>query len=329
MKKLLALSLFALLGGLVILPTPIRAQEEVKKEKKMRIKTMKVVDGKEVATDTTIWITDDMDSEDLEKLGIIEHDGDITVDVFVDSDGKHKTKKVIIMKGGEVHVSGDEHDAYIFHSDDGDGISVIKWIDEDGKEMKFDIDVDMESVMDELEDMHENLEIELKVLDGERIIMMTELSDVGDELKNIEFEVLTELGDLSELHELGEHNIRLMHVPSAPHYPEFYFHGGHGSKVSDVELRDAGIKNKPDRLDAEEIEIEIEDGVVDFYFKLKVEGNPKVIVYNVYGDKVFSDRPELMNGKFSMRMDLSQKQHGTYYLQVVLGNSSFTEKLRL
>ncbi len=45
--------------------------------------------------------------------------------------------------------------------------------------------------------------------------------------------------------------------------------------------------------------------------------------------KVFSGKPELMGGKYVIKIDLSIKQHGTYYLQVVQKNSSFTKKLRL
>lgn len=323
MKKLFALSLIAILGGLIVLPTPIRAQEDNKKEKKVRIKSVKEVDGKKIVTDTTIWITDDMDIDDLKKFDIGTHGDDVNIEIIVDSHGKHKSKKVIIMKGGDFHISGDDHGTYFFHSDDGEGDAVVKWITEDGEEMEFNFDLDMESVMLDLDNLQEEIAFELKMIDGDKIIIMNELRDLDDELRNIKFEVLTELDDL---HELKEYNIRMV---EAPHHPEFHYFGHQSNKVSDVELRDAGIKNKPNRLDAQEIEIEIEDGVVDLYFKLAEEGNPKVIVYNVYGDKVFSGKPEKMSGKFSMRMDLSQKQHGTYYLQVVMGNSSFTEKLRL
>ncbi|PLX12429.1 MAG: hypothetical protein C0598_05940, partial [Marinilabiliales bacterium] len=69
--------------------------------------------------------------------------------------------------------------------------------------------------------------------------------------------------------------------------------------------------------------------VVDLYFKLKSEGKTKVNVYNVYGDKVFSERPEIMNDQYSMRINLSDKQHGTYYIMIVNGNSSRTEKVKI
>ena len=99
--------------------------------------------------------------------------------------------------------------------------------------------------------------------------------------------------------------------------------------VTDEELRDAGIKNKPDRLVLDEININNEDGVIDLSFSLSEEGTPKVVVYNIYGDKVFSGKPELMNGKYQIKMDLSKKQYGTYYLMIVSGNSSKTTRLKI
>ena len=232
MKKLLPLSLIALFGGFLMFSTTVRAQEDSKQEKKVRIKTVKVENGKELVTDTTFIITDDMTADDLKAYGITSEgdEVDVTVDVIVDGDGKHETKKVIVVNGGNVSSAGEE--TVLFHSGDSDGKAIIMWTDEDGKEME-------------------------------------------------------------------------------------------------IELRDAGLKNKPNRLDAEEMNINIDNGVVDFSFKTQVEGSPKIAVYNVYGDKVFSGRPELMNGTYEIKMDLSQKQFGMYCLQVVIKNASFTERLKL
>lgn len=124
-------------------------------------------------------------------------------------------------------------------------------------------------------------------------------------------------------------NMQFITVPDAPDAPEFMFFSEGSGKVTDVELRDAGIKNKQNRLAIENIELKVDDGLIDLYFKLKSDGNPKVTVYNVYGDKVFSDKPEVMNGQYSTRINLSEKQHGTYYIMIVDGNSSRTEKVKI
>mgnify|MGYP000630955696 CR=1 FL=1 len=87
--------------------------------------------------------------------------------------------------------------------------------------------------------------------------------------------------------------------------------------VSDKELRDAGISNKSDRLDVEDLNIDIVDGVVDVDFIVLSEGALKVTVFNYFGERVFSGKPELMNGKYTIKMDLSTKQHGVYYMQFI------------
>ena len=90
------------------------------------------------------------------------------------------------------------------------------------------------------------------------------------------------------------------HVAPHPH-SNFSWFSVDSDEVTDEELRDAGVKNKPDRLELDEIDINNEDGVIDLSFTLGYEGNPKVDVYNVYGDKVFSGKPELMNDKYRMK----------------------------
>ena len=331
MKKLLTFSFISVLGGLLILSTPIKAQDDVKKEKKVTVKTVKEENGKKVVTDTTFVVTGDMDDIDLQKYGI-STDGEeieVIVDIISDSDGNHTTKKVIVIKGDDVHMdasSSGEKNVFVFKSDgEEEGHhKVMSWTDEDGKEMSFEIESEIEMAMDELERAHRELDIEMKIIDGEQIIVMRELDELGE---------LIELKELESLHELDKlQDIEYEFIMSdAPHSSKHhgYFFEGHHNKVTDVELRDAGIKNKPDRLETDDIDISIDGGVVDLSFSLKAEGSPKVIVYNVYGDKVFNGKPELMNGSYKIKMDLSAKQHGTYYIQVMLANSSFTERLKL
>ena len=304
MNKLLSISLVTLFGSFLVFSTPVRAQENAKKEKKVRVKTVKVENGKELVTDTTFVITEDMTADELKAYGITT-DGDevdVTVDVIVDGDGKHETTKVVVIKGGDVHSAGEE--TILFHSGDSDGKAIIMWTDEDGKEMEIDLSEDYKNLMLEIE----SLEDEIEVIEGERIIIMKSIDELG------------------ELDELKDFNVK---VVGATHHPNAFFIEEHSHKVTDIELRDAGLKNKPNRLDAEEMNINIDNGIVDFSFKTKVEGSPKITVYNVYGDKVFSGKPELMNGAYEIKMDLSQKQYGMYYLQVVIGNTSFTERLKL
>ncbi len=327
MKRLIAICFIGILGGLIVISQPIKAQDtktEKNIEKKVRIKTVKEENGKKVVFDTTFTVKGDMDDIHLEKYGIDSDGEDVSVEVIVDSDGNvSKSKNVFVIKdkSGNVEIKTDGSKTYSFSNVDGNHPGIIKWVDEDGNEEVIDIsshmkelDINMEHVYKELANANKNLYFSQEEL-------QRKLENI-DEI--IELKQLEKLGELDALREL-----QYMAIPNAPDAPEYVFFNNDHGRVSDIELRDAGIKNKPNRLGVENIDLNVKDGMVDLYFKLKEAGNPKVNVYNVYGDKVFSDKPEKMNDQYSIRINLSDKQHGTYYIMIVDGNSSKTEKVRI
>ena len=302
MKNIVKIQSMLLLAFFITLPFFLFTQEEEAVEKKVRIKTVKEVDGKKIVTDTTFTVKEDDDVKKIVKKYTVTADGDsstnVMIDVIVESDGDiefHEGhKKVIIMKSGD----GEEY------------------------EFDYDYDIDMENLNEEMAKLNAEMrEMQIEIID--------EHGKVHSEL--IELQHIKELEHLEELEELK--NMEFIVVPPAPHAPHHYndFTWKHKGdmEVSDEELRDAGIKNKPDRLELDEIDIEKEEGVIDLSFSLKEEGSPKVEVYNIYGDKVFSGKPELMNSKYQIKMDLSKKQYGTYYMQIILGSSSKTLRLTL
>lgn len=370
MNSNLKIQAILLLAFFMSLPFALLSQEEVKKEKKVTVKTIKEVDGKKIVRDTTFTVYGDEDVKEVVKTFTMKIDSDSsgtdTIDVMVDVDMDEdvewttdKGKKVIVMsKSGDhdmefynesenikvitidkdgkkkvIVTSGSPHGhkkVMKFKSGDGENEEIVivsphgkqhksvKWVDENGEEYEYDFD---------MEDFHHdmaNMKAEMKEME---IHIMDEEGHLHEEL--IELEVLRELEELDELK-----NMEVMVVPPRPPKP----HGAHvyhdfnrsrsrGMEVSDKELRDAGIKNKADRLELDEININKDDGVIDLSFSLSEEGTPKVIVYNVYGDKVFNGKPELLNNKFETKIDLSKKQHGTYYLMIVVGSSSKTMRI--
>lgn len=251
--------------------------------------------------------------------------------VFLPITGLGQEKKVHVKTVSVVDGEEVVNDTIFFITDSekGDVHKAITLIS-DGDSSGFitvDVDINRESIerlkegLERYSDELENISIEI---DGEKIVMFNELKGL-EELKELEhLDVLMELDGLKNIE---------INIPDIPDFPEhfgYYVHKHHGyGFVDDKELRDAGIKNKPDRLDVNDFSLNIEDGIVDLDFTLKTDGTPKVTVFNYFGDKVFSGKPELMAGKYVIKIDLSNKQHGTYYLQVVLKNGSFTGKLRL
>lgn len=366
MKNINQTQTILLLAFFLSLPVALISQEEVK-EKKVTIKTVKEVDGKKIVKDTTFVVSDDDDIKEIVKEYTMDAEGDssadVIVDVMVDVDkdvdwesedgskvviikkGHHDgdadvkvTKKVIVIdgSGSEEHVMVYPHSGtqkvMKFNSEDGTEEEiimvsphgqhkVIKWSSEDGEDFEYEFELEMESLNEEMAMLSEemkNMQIEIIEENG-----------------NISTEIL-ELKHLEALEHLGElEHIKNMEVIVLPEHHsrhssnDFVWRHSGGMEVSDEELRDAGVKNKPDRLELEEINIEKDDGVIDLSFSLKDDGAPKVAVYNVYGDKVFSGKPELMNNEYQIKMDLSKKQYGTYYLQIILGSSSKTMRLNL
>lgn len=294
-------------------------------EKKVRIKTVKDIDGEKVVTDTMFVVTGDEDimksvnqyswvsDEDSNKVITIDLDIDVDSDEDKDCD-KKVHKKVIIMKDGDhgTFFTDDckEHKVKVITNGGGDE-NVFFFNGEDFEFNEKDMDelrIKMEKIGDEME----NVKFEL---DAEKIILLEELEGLEElkeleELKNIEV-IMSDYHDMGNYHNVWVHD------------------NFHGDRVSEEELRDAGIKVKADRLDIDDYNINIDNGVVDLEFETKAEGTPKVTVYNFYGDKVVTVKPELLGGKYTAKIDLSTKQHGTYYLLFVQNNMSATKKIKL
>lgn len=311
------------------------------KKKTVNVKTVQVENGKKTVKDTTFTVQPGDDVEALTQSfswtgSSIDSAKALSYEVEIesDADGSDEIKKVIILKergGRPVRVfKGDDGEVVVIKSkmdgncDEDSQKNLMKWTDDDSVEYEFEWQESMDGFQHRMEIQ------QLKMAQ-----MQKELEEHLAEIYGINEEQLAQIMD-----EVDEMNFYFVKPPKAPKPPkplkplhgknfEFYFDGPGNVGVTDIELRDANIKNKPDRLDLDEIDLSIENGVVDISFAIKGEANPSVAVYNVYGDKVFSGKPVLINGKFEIKIDLSQKQHGTYYWQIVDKDRSFTDKIKI
>ena len=184
---------------IVSIPFTMFAQE---KEKKIRIKTVKVIDGEKVVTDTTITIDGDEDFEKtMTEFNIETDDSDeVSVNVFVETDiDEESGEKTIIIKTGEgedVKVVQGHGGTYSYTIDtdvdidkDCDGEKkiivvsphsgnkkVMMWKSDDGEEYVFDMDEEYKITMKELEGELEAIKeitIELEDLeDMEHMILL-------------------------------------------------------------------------------------------------------------------------------------------------------------
>ncbi len=348
MKSNLMLTFFLI----ALVPFVSIGQEEVKEKKKeVRIKTVKVEDGKKIVKDTTFTVKSGDEVKDVMKTiaWVDENDSTktIRVDVEVDSDhGGEKTAVVKVIEGedGEVNVftiDSDHKGHKMIVKSKGGHHNVWHSKDADDNEVTYDIIMEMDADHD-FDFDKEAMEKEMKViklhLDEANNVMLEELESI-EEIKEVivlkELEQLKELEHLEDLKELKEMEFHMAH-PSSGSKHKAFFHGDgdfvfyedcHG--VSQKEMRDAGIKSKPDKLEVEDFDMNISKGIVDLEFTLKTEGAPKVVVYNYFGDKVFSGKAEMIGSVYKISIDMSAKQDGKYYVQLVQKNRSFTDKFSL
>ncbi len=348
-----ALFFLNLLGGVA---------QETEKEKQVHIKTVKEVNGKKVVTDTTFTVKEGEDVQEMVHGITTISEGDslkVTVDVDMDS-GVQGTKQMVVVSSdvdedadslteinvqvftGEGNGKGERKVLIITKEGGGETIKEIMMPPRKGRRhvMKFRTDdrkkiiiISPDKLCDDHfvwvpgEDSEDYFEFD-KDIDFDYEEFEAEMEEQMEELENTHVIMLDELGELKELEEPGYLDRRMIRPPHPPGHPGFP-PADRFDRLTDKELRDAGIKNKPDRLELDNINMDMNNGVLDLTFTMKGEGSPKVDVYNFFGDKVFSGKPEIANGTYKSIIDLSSKQYGTYYLQITNKNSSFTEKFRL
>lgn len=298
-----------------------------KHNKEIQLKTVTEKDGKKMVKDTVFTVDSFESAEDVVKeISWIDEDDStktILLDLMIDGDaldGDHGMHKIIIK-------SKDGHH------------KVLRLKNGEGDEVAMDVLIDLDR--DKLRDFYEQ-KAHCKEMKWQMEEMNDELRKKLQGLKELEhlegieqIEKIEALKELDELHSLKDHYFEYVHPPLPPKpLHKFYSDGDflvyhNSNKVSDKELREAGIKNKPDRLEVNDLDIRIKKGIVNLEFSLAAEGSPKVVVYNYFGDKVFSGKPENIGSVYTLTIDMSTRQPGNYYLQIIQKNSSVTEKFKL
>jgi len=293
---------------LLVLPVMVGAQDT---QKEIKVKMVKVVDGTTTVIDTVFSSKADLKQEmkwmidEIAEVDSVEHKN-IRVEIIGDDeDGDDREY--------EVFYSGDGSDSDVLYTSPRGKKKVVKWVTPDGEDREFDLNLELE-----------NLDFLSEDLDREVYLNMKELKDMERELRELELEKV-----------LAYRHLPPPPPPVAPEHPDhpvFWVEKDRRQRgaVSEKELRDAGISNQPDLLKLSELDIDNRDGVITLRFLPEEEqGSSKVLVYNYFGEKVFSGKPEMIGNVFQITIDLSGKQPGTYYLQIVQRKASVTERIRL
>ena len=308
MKKV---NLFYLMIFLLVVPAFIYAQVDGKKE--VKVKLVKVVDGKTTTFDTVFTSKGDM-----------EQDIKLLIDKVADVDSAQSKTISIELSANGSDSTGRPYQVMVFAGDD-DDISMIAppafnhklrhWVDKDGRNMEFEFNLDKEN------------------MEGLRVDIERQVEEAMRHREDVEREMEMVNGERMNWVSMPPRPPK----PPRPMHPEhpgnrYFFHGGFddGGVASQEELRDAGIKSQPDQLVLTTLDIDNRGGVITLRFMPKEDNrSTKVTVYNYFGDKIYAGKPEMVGDVYQLTIDLSAKQPGTYFIQMVQKNASVTQRVEL
>jgi len=307
MKKV---NLFYLMIFLLVVPAFIYAQEG--EEKEIKVKLVKVVDGKTTTFDTVFTSKGDM-----------EQDIRLLIDKVADVDSAQSKTISIELSANGSDSTGRPYKVMVFTGDD--DISMIAppafnhkvkhWVDKDGRNMEFEFNLDKEN------------------MEGLRVDIERQVEEAMRQREDVEREMELMNGERMKWVSMPPRPPKPPR-PMHPEYPgnRYFFHGGFddGGVASQEELRDAGIKSQPDQLVLTTLDIDNRGGVITLRFMPKEDNHStKVTVYNYFGDKVYTGKPEMVGDVYQLTIDLSAKQPGTYFIQMVQKNASVTQRVEL
>lgn len=69
------------------------------------------------------------------------------------------------------------------------------------------------------------------------------------------------------------------------------------------------------------------DGVINLSFETKDKQNVSITVYDAVGNKVYLEERKDFDGKYKNTIDITAQPNGTYYLQIIQGNKSYSKKI--
>jgi membrane-associated protease RseP (regulator of RpoE activity) len=69
------------------------------------------------------------------------------------------------------------------------------------------------------------------------------------------------------------------------------------------------------------------EGVLQLQFSTQDKGDMRVLLFNSRGGLVYEEKVQDFTGEYSRQIDFSEHANGTYFLQVSVGNKSFSRKL--
>lgn len=314
------------------------AQEETKKEKTIKIKTIteKDVDCKEKSTDV-IWVLKDnefewdttyctegenyFDTQAFLRKRFPDMDSSIHKKIEIRMDPKNR--KLKLLKGGAHDKLIDLKNTFIV-DDDGKAITIhidnLDSIIPDRKVYKsFIISDGMEKGMkvSHKDSVEYQYEIHSLVDDGiENAVRLEVIKKGGDHLGNRVYA----FGDTDEL--AAEHSLKKLSLNIVI------------NDELDAEdlscLKNAGIKIGDEKLALKKVYLYTdEEGFFNLKFKLKSEGKAVIKIIAKDGKEIFADKVQYFPGTYDKQTKLTMKDMGAYYIYIEQKGKTAAYKMKL
>jgi hypothetical protein len=299
---------------------------------KCHIKIIKNINGIETIIDSTFdcdnnltWVSADgeNDGEKKEvKIMMIGDDENINVDSLLKTlniklDGKHCQKFIdengneTILKDGDVKWISEDEDVIINEvNGEKSEIKIIKKVDDNGKVIvqKW---VNGDEVEASEEDINKNHKVMMfKSKNGEDVEMIKIEEGEHQIMMDMDVEVME---DGKSKHIVIISNINTTNI-----------------KEIEKEFPAVATKITKNELEVDELTFSPNpnDGKFNLQFSTSNQKDPlSVKIFDLQGKEVYNETINKFSGKYSKKIDISEKGKGTYILQILQGNKSKTNKV--
>jgi hypothetical protein len=202
---------------------------------------------------------------------------------------RENKKKTITGNIGKRSISGFE-DFRIFHD--------FKGMDEGGHYLyDYEFDMDAEDVEEHMEELLRTLDEQQFQLDEERARLLEEMDRLKTERETIIIQIRIEDITPQELQAINETaNPKL-------------------STANDLAIDEISFFPNPG------------DGLINLSFSTQDRSDVKIIVFDAKGNTVYTEDRKEFDGNYKNTINISAEPNGTYYLQIIQGEKTYSKKI--
>ncbi len=313
----------------VTLTTLTVAQEKTKPEKKIKIRTISVVNGEDIKWDTTFKMDEDQDQDiDIDamlKKRFPELDSVKSKNIYLHlNSSSEKLKGLQIENLGKMYeytasICGNDHEKLInVVIDDLDSLHSIHKIC-DNLIMTDDLEKDFHFLHKDLDNL--KYEIHTMIDDGlKHKINVKVLNNIKEHVGDLAY--VFHHGEDFDFEDFDFHKMK-----------DFYIGLIASDELNEDDLKilkKSGIKINDDKLDLSNVYLYSgDDDLFDLKFRLKTKGKTVIKIVDEKGEEIFSDKVQYFPGTYDKQTKINMNKKGLYYIYIEQNGQTYAVKLKL